>query len=138
MKYDLVIDASVALCWCFPDKRSTYADKILGELGEKQAIVPSLWAIELANSLLVGERRKRLTAADIANFLDILKDLPVDTDDESAPRALSDTWSLARRLGLSAYDGCYLELAMREGLPLATLDVQMKKAAKAAGVKIAA
>ena len=138
MKYDLVIDASVALCWCFPDERSTYADKILGELGEKQAIVPSLWAIELANSLLVGERRKRLTAADIANFLDILKDLPVDTDDESAPRALSDTWSLARRLGLSAYDGCYLELAMREGLPLATLDVQMKKAAKAAGVKIAA
>lgn len=138
MKYDLVIDASVALCWCFPDERSTYADKILSELGEKQAIVPSLWAIELANSLLVGERRKRLTAADIANFLDILKDLQVDTDDESAPRALSDTWSLARRLGLSAYDGCYLELAMREGLPLATLDVQMKKAAKAAGVKIAA
>lgn len=134
----MVIDASVALCRCFPDKRSTYADKILGELGEKQALVPSLWAIELANSLLVSERRKRLTVADIANFLDILKDLPVDTDDESAPRALSDTWPLARRLGLSTYDACYLELAMREGLPLATLDAQMKRAARAAGVKVAA
>jgi predicted nucleic acid-binding protein len=134
----VVIDASVALSWCFPEERSSYGDKVLLALRSKKAIVPSLWRIELANALLVGERRGRLTPANRASFLDLLLDLPVSMDPETADRIFNDTLSLARTYGLSAYDATYLELAMRLGLPLATLDQQLKKAAQKAGVRVVA
>lgn len=128
--------ASVAMTWCYPDEHSAYAYRVLDALEHAQAVVPSLWAIEVANGLVVGERRHRLAAADIARFLELLSGLPIETDLETASRALGDTRSLARSHDLSAYDATYLELAMREGLPLATLDKHLKKAARNVGVKV--
>jgi predicted nucleic acid-binding protein len=134
----VVVDASVALSWCYPDERNDYGDRVLVALRSRQGFVPSLWRIELANALLVGERRNRLTPADRARFLDLLSDLPIEHDTETAARALGETSLVARTYGLSVYDATYLELAMRMGVPLATLDQPLKKAARKAGVRLLA
>ena len=91
---------------------------------------------QVANVLLVGERRKRCSQADTTQWLAYLAGLPVVLDGETELRAWSDTLNLARQYGLSAYDASYLELALREGIPLATLDAPLDRAARAAGVSI--
>jgi predicted nucleic acid-binding protein len=132
----LVVDASVVLAWCFADEGSEFAYRILDLLEETPAVVPSLWFVEVANAVLVGERRKRLKPADAARFLKLLQTLMVETDPQTSGRALTDTLALARAWHLSAYDAAYLELAMREGLPLATLDDKLRTAARMAGVDV--
>ncbi len=131
----VVLDASITMTWCYPDEHSQVAYRVLDELEHRQAVVPSLWSVEVANALVAGERRRRLTASQIARFFELLKGLSIETDTQTASRALSDTLQLARRYVLSAYDAAYLELAMREALPLATLDVKLRNAAKAVGVR---
>lgn len=132
----IVLDASVALTWCYPDEHSAFAYKVLDHLEQCTAIVPSLWPIEIANALVIGERRHRLTASAVAQFLELINGLAIETDTQTAPRALTATRQLARTHNLSAYDATYLELAMREGLTIATLDAKLKSAAKSAGVKV--
>ena len=132
----LVLDASIAMTWCYPDEHSDFAYSVLDTLEHRPAMVPALWAMEVANALAVGESRRRLTSSDIARFFELLQGLPIETDTQTASRALTDTLQLARTHGLSAYDAAYLELAMREGWTLATLDRQLKRAAKAVGVKV--
>jgi predicted nucleic acid-binding protein len=96
--------------------------------------VPALWPLEVANALLVGEHRKRITEAKVAQFLALLQILPITVDDETALRAWQDTLHLARLHDLTVYDAAYLELTVRLGLPLASLDDKLKAAAAAAGV----
>lgn len=132
----LVLDASITMTWCYPDEHSSFAFKVLDALEHRRAIVPSLWAVEVANALIVGERRSRLSASDISRFFELLQGLSIETDTQTASRALSDTLQLARTYRLSAYDAAYLELAMREGFVLATLDERLKDAAKKAGVEV--
>lgn len=101
------------------------------------AVVPNLWHLEVANTVLVGERRKRPTTMPPAAFLAHLGTLPIAVDPRTADRAWSDTIDLARRHNLTEYDAAYLELAVRLGrVPLATLDKQLLAAAPAAGVPI--
>ena len=135
-KVGLVIDSSVALAWCFPDEQDTYSQAVLDVLASETAIVPELWHLEVANTLVVGERRKRTTQANTVTWLGFLSSLPIEVEEETKAHAFGDTISLARDHGLSAYDAAYLELAMRRGLPLATLDDKLKAAAQAAGVPI--
>lgn len=132
----LVLDASVTMTWCYPDEHSNFSHKVLDALEDRQAVVPSLWAVEVANALIVGERRQRLTPSDIAHFFELLNGLSIETDTQTASKALSDTLQLARLHGLSVYDATYLELAMREGLTLTTLDTKLKTAAEAVGIRI--
>lgn len=132
----IVLDASVALTWCFPDENTAFAYKVLDHFEHGNAIVPALWPVEIANALVMGERRHRLKDSDVAQFLELINSLAIEMDSQTAPRALTATRQLARSYGLSAYDATYLELAMREGLTLATLDIPLKNAAKAAGVKL--
>jgi predicted nucleic acid-binding protein len=129
-----VLDGSVALAWCFPDEKAVYAQAVLDSLAGARGTVPSLWHLEVGNSLLVGERRQRCTQADVANWLVFLNALPITVDDETATRAWSDVLSLARAQSLSVYDAAYLELAMRQRVALATLDEKLKAAAAAVGV----
>lgn len=130
----LVLDSSVALSWFFKDEENAYAEAVQDALAVCHAMVPSLWPLEIANILVVGERRKRSTAAQAATWLGYLRLLPIRVDEETAARAWSDTPSLARSHLLSVYDAAYLELALRRGLSLATLDDRLKAAAKAEGV----
>jgi predicted nucleic acid-binding protein len=129
-----VLDGSVAIAWCFHDETDPYADAIAARFPHVEAVVPALWHLEVANALLMGERRKRSTEADTVNWLGFLNSLPITVDDESSARAWSDVLSLARAHKLSAYDAAYLELALRRGLPLATLDDKLKAAAQTVGV----
>ncbi len=125
------------MAWCFKDEADGYADSVLDMLGDSEAIVPSIWPLEVANVLLVAERRKRLTTADSAQFVKLLGELPITIDYESSGRALSEILSVGRHQGLSSYDAAYLELAMREGAPLATRDDRLRRASERCGVKLA-
>jgi predicted nucleic acid-binding protein len=96
--------------------------------------VPSIWRLEVGNALLVAERRRRCTQADTTAWTRFLQALPISVDDETSTRAWDDVLVLARAQSLSAYDATYLELAVRLGLPLATLDEKLNAAAANAGV----
>ena len=129
-----MLDASVALSWAFDDEASgAYADRVLDALTQTTAVVPSLWLLELANALVVAERRGRITPAETSHFLHLVQRLPVEVETVGL-EALPEVLSLARTYGLSAYDAAYLILAMRRGLPLATLDDRLRQAAEKAGV----
>jgi predicted nucleic acid-binding protein len=131
-----VLDASVALTWCFPEENASSAHHVLELLGSSGALVPALWPLEIANALLVAERRKRIKRADAQHFVALLQALPIEIDADTAGRALKEILSLARETNISAYDAAYLELAIREALPLATLDDAMAGAARRSGVRL--
>lgn len=134
-----VLDASVALLWLVPGTHPAgvaYAEATLMTLKNAQAVVPSLWALEVANVLAKLEAKAVVTEADSQRYLALLGQLNIVTDPATATHALGDTLNLARRYRLSAYDAAYLKLALRTGLPLATLDASLAKAATTAGVPI--
>lgn len=131
-----VLDASVALAWHFEDEASAYADRALERLREDDAVVPAIWPLEIANGLLAAERRGRLSAADVAQAHGLLSDLPIGVNALTLQVALGPVLDLARAQGLSTYDAAYLELAMREGLPLATEDEALRAAARRVGVPL--
>ena len=122
--------------WCFRDDATRYAEQILARLATEEACVPSLWALEVANVLLVAERRRRLTPADSSRFVSLLQTLPIRVDTETARHAWSDVLPVGRSHQLSSYDASYLELAMRIGCPIATLDENIRRAAKPLGVEL--
>lgn len=130
MGAQFVVDASIVMSWCFADEADDYADGVLDRLAEDEAVVPSVWPLEIGNVLLVAERRKRLSEADSARFLALLAELPIVVEPEPPQRMLREILALARELGLSTYDAAYLDLAMRLGLPIATNDAALRKAAK--------
>lgn len=133
-----VLDNSVAMCWMLNDGRpadTAYALAVLDVLKQTYAMVPGIWALEAANVVAKAEAKGLVTEARTQVFVATLTRLNITTDKATASKALSDTLNLARRYKLSAYDAAYLELALREGLPLATLDGDLEKAAKKAGVK---
>jgi len=129
-----VLDGSVALAWYFRDEADAYADAVAGCLVRARAVVPAVWPLEVANALLMGERRGRSTVAQAAKWLGFMKSLPIAVDDETNHRAWDEVLNVARLHRLSAYDAAYLELALRLGLSLATLDKPLQAAAKSAGV----
>jgi predicted nucleic acid-binding protein len=135
-KEGLIVDSSIAIAWCFTDENDDYSQEVLDALATEPALVPDLWHLEVANTLLVGERRKRSTQMETATWLGFLAALPITVDEETKAHAFADTMHLARSHNLSAYDAAYLELAMRRGVPLATLDEKLKTAARAVGVPL--
>ena len=132
----VVVDASTALAWCFPDEISEYADGVLVSLEGKTILVPALWGLEIANAVLVGERNKRLSQPDIRRFTSLLESLSLVQDLQPVGEHVSNVLPLARAYSLSAYDAAYLELSIRHGAALATLDGKLLKAAKQAGIEI--
>jgi len=132
---NVVVDASTALAWCFPDESSDYADGVLTALEGRTILVPALWNLEIANAILVGERRNRLRKAEIRQFAALLEALSLVQDMQPVGEHLSNVLPLARKYGLSAYDAAYLELSIRRRAPLATLDGKLLAAARQAGVK---
>ena len=135
----LILDASVSLSWCFPGdptENTPYTRSILQRLETADAVVPEIWAFEIANGIYVAHaRRKRIDADEMAEYLELLQSLPI--------RVAGGHWlanvrlsALACKHMLSAYDAAYLDLAMKENLPLATSDGAMRAAALAEGVTL--
>lgn len=133
-----VLDNSVTMRWFFGDgkpKELAYAGKVLDAMKHTNAIVPVIWGLEVANVIARAEAKGLVTEARSAAFLEMLEGVDIGVDAATFAHALSDTLQLARRYKLSAYDASYLELALRSGVPLATLDEDLRKSAKTAGVK---
>ncbi len=130
-----VLDASVTLAWAFADEHNRIADQAesLLKTGAEIALVPDLWWYEMRNILVVGERRGRISAVDTAAFLREVSQLRIEMDAARGDVPLLD---LARQHNLAIYDAAYLALALREHLPLATLDKHLQSAAIAAGVSV--
>ncbi len=131
---EFVLDCSVTMAWYFKDEANAYAKGVRRSLSGLAAVVPGLWPLEVANILVLGERRQRSTEAEASKWLRYLQMLPIRVDNETAGRAWSDILHVARSYDLSAYDASYLELAIRLGLPLASLDDKLKATAALAGV----
>lgn len=138
MNARFVIDNSIVMTWCFIDEANQYADSVLDKLIEAGAIVPTIWPLEVVNVLLVAERRNRLREGDSLRFLSLLSQLPIHVEPSWPERSMNDLLALGRANKLSSYDASYLDLAIRHGLPLATLDQELAAAAKMIDVPILA
>ncbi len=136
MAGQFVLDASVVLAWCFEDEAGPYADAVLERFVEDIALAPIIWPLEVSNALVVAERRGRITMADAARFLNLLRQLPIAVEGETPSRIFGEILALAREHRLSTYDAAYLDLAMRSGLALATQDTALREAAVRCGVKV--
>lgn len=132
----VVIDSSVTLAWFFEDERTDDTDNLLHQVARAGAVVPSLWRLEIANTLQSALRSKRVTAAFRDASLTNLQALPIVVDAETDRQAWGSTLLLAERHGLSVYNASYLELAQRLRLPLATLDRELRAACRAVRVPL--
>lgn len=131
-----ILDASVALSWCFADEASRESRAVLNFLLENDAEVPAIWPLEIANTLAINERKHRITTAQSDEFLATLADLNIRVEAHFPALTPKDVFPLVRRHGLSAYDAAYLELAKRKGLQLATFDRQLIAAAPQEDVQL--
>jgi len=131
-----VLDCSVTMAWAFDDEDVPRAAAIRDRLGEDLAVVPAIWALEVGNALLVAERRERISRAESVRFVEILRALPIDVDATPALGTMSGLLSLASQTDVSVYDAGYLDLAAAHGLPLATLDKALERAARQIGVAL--
>lgn len=136
MSTSFVIDSSVGFAWVHPAQATVETDKLLQEVeAGAVVVVPELWFLEMANGLLMLQRRKKLTAAERKGALDTLAALNLTVDTEGGKAAFNRTSDLAEKHGLTVYDAAYFELALRRKLPLASRDGSLLRAAKNSGVK---
>lgn len=137
---DFVLDNSVTMRWLLESPKKsdqTYAENVLRAMSEQDALVPNLWHLEVTNVVLGAEKRGDTTMGESEKFITQLESLPIHVDAITAHQAFSRVINLARTYQLSSYDAAYLELAIREGLAIATLDKDLRKAAKKAEVALA-
>ncbi len=131
-----VLDCSVAVAWCFEDEASAATDALLDRLRVEGALVPTIWHLEFVNVLLQAERRGRIAMTSVTSQLALFARLPIVVDPEAPALAGAAILALARTHRLTSYDAAYLELAMRQTVPLATKDRTLVQAAATVGVAV--
>ncbi len=131
-----VLDGSTALAWCFEDEGTDEVTAVMRRAAAEGALVPSIWRLEVANGLMVGMRRGRMSEATRGVMLNAFAAMDIAVDPETTDRAWSSILGIAERHRLTLYDASYLELAFRRAVPLATLDAAMARAASALGVPL--
>ena len=131
---EFVLDCSASLPWVFANEATPATDSLLDDLAEGgRAWVPALWHLELANAMLGAQRRGVLDKAGVEKFLATLAALDIAVDNETIAVSWGKTLGLGESYGLTAYDAAYLELSLRKGLPLASLDRDLRRACTKAG-----
>ena len=134
---EFVLDSSAALSWGFADEATSAGDALLREVQcGRRAWVPALWHLEVANAMLYAKKRGRIDQAGVEKFFATLQGQGIEVDDQTMALAWSKTLNLGETYGLSVYDAAYLELSLRRGLPLATLDRPLRAACAKAGVEV--
>ena len=132
-----VLDCSMAMAFVLRDESTADTDAILDMLGQgSSAVVPALWRWEVANVLLVAQRRGRVASTDAHRHMAQLKGLPIEVDETACEESWSAAYALGQKHSLSSYDAAYLEVAIRRGIPLASLDRELRTAAKAEKVQL--
>lgn len=132
-----VLDASIALAWCFEDEKTAATERVLKLFLREEAFVPPLWPLEVSNALLAATRARRIKAVEVERFLALVRGLPIEIEPLGMDGAFGQALPLAREHGLSVYDAAYLEIALRRGIGLATLDTALRRAARRVGVRVA-
>lgn len=130
-----VLDCSISASWFLVDESNDAAQAVLERLCEEEAVVPALWTVEMTNVLVVAERRHRILPADAARALEVISDLPIIVEPADFG-TMKSCRIIAREHSLSSYDACYLEVAQRLGLPLASLDFKLIAAARKSGIPL--
>ena len=133
-----VLDASLVLAWSFDDEPEPASAFSFELLARDQAIVRSIWSVEIANALMVAERVGRVTRSDVTRLVSMAREFRLEVELTMTQLALAPVLDVVRDYGLTAYDASYLELVMRRGLPLASLDRRLRAAAESAGVLLVA
>lgn len=136
MSAAFVIDAALTMAWCFEDETTPAVEQLFDRLQAETTVVPGLWSLEVANSLYQAERRGRITPQRTTAFIAVLNAMDIETDGESASSAFDRLLTLARMHRLTVYDAAYLDLAVRRGVPVATLDVDLRAAASTLQVEL--
>ena len=140
MKADVkrfVLDASVAVAWCFPDESTPFTEGVLRLFAHgAQAIAPCIWPLEVTNALVAGERRKRISMAQTTILLDRIAHLAITVEGSDPARSFGEILPIARQEHLTPYDAAYAELALRLALPLATLDDELRNVAQRVGIPL--
>jgi len=132
-----VIDASATLPWCFDDEATAYTEGLLNRCAAgEEVMVASVWPLEITNGLLFAQRRGRVTAERVEQFLAQILRLRIQVEPFTTQQAVHEVRRLAQTYQLTAYDAAYLELALHYNLPLATLDIELKQASCAVGVRL--
>ena len=131
-----VVDRSVALSWCFEDERTPATMALLERVGERGAVAPQHWPLEVLNGLLMAERRQLVDTGKRRQLADFLRDLPITLDLDTTVQIWGATQGLAERFRLTVYDAVHLELAHRKRLKLASLDQDLRQAGAALGVTV--
>ncbi len=132
----LVLDSSATLAWIFGDETTEPVRRLFEAVAEQGAFVPSIWRLEVANSLTVALRRRQIDDAFRRSSLADLDELDIIVDALTDARAWRETLELADRFRLTVYGAAYVELALRRDLPLATLDQDMRSAGSILGLKL--
>ena len=136
MNERFVLDASLAVNWCFEHERNDATIAMLdGFARGSSALVPSLWLWEINNALLMAQRGGNLDNLKRQQQIAFLRKLPINIDEDAHQQAWGETTNLAQKYDLTVYDAAYLELAIRQGLPLGSLDKNLRSAAKKTGIK---
>ena len=133
-----VLDNTVTMAWCFTEEATEFTELLLNRLSNltDTALVPALWLYEVVNVSEMAVRKGRISKEKATAFLESLADLPIEVEDLSRTEVFVSVRGLAERYVLTGYDAAYLELAIRHRLPLAALDSDLIKAARAAGVEL--
>lgn len=124
------------MSWCFREEATYESLKLLRQLDSEPALVPDLWFLEITNILARAIRRNRLSTTGLEDFLSLLSFLKIEVDHEASDRAFSHLLPLCRNHGLTSYDAVYLDLAIRRGLPLASLDKDLCACAQLQGIEV--
>jgi predicted nucleic acid-binding protein len=132
----VALDASVALAWTYADEQDDAAVSVYQYVRRHGGWVPPIWPLEIANGLQQGVLRKRISLAMRNETLKDMQELLIKIDHESSAFAWTRTLNLADRFHLTPYDASYLELAQRRDLALATLDRNLRGAARKLGLQL--
>lgn len=130
-----VVDNSVVMAWAL-DEEDAYSDAVMGLMGKAEILAPGIWPLEAANAILTAVRRGRLSVSDGARLKALVEAMPITIVSETPARVFGEVFAVGLSSGLSIYDASYLGLAMREGLPLATVDTALRHAARRVGVRV--
>ena len=131
-----VLDASLTLAWGFDEAETDYTRAVLEQVLEHVVIAPSVWPLEVANAAVIAARRRRIGDGEVPELIELVRGLDVEVDGQAHRVAFDALVLLAQEHGLTSYDAAYLEVALRVGAPLATVDAGLARAARAAGVQL--
>lgn len=132
----VVLDCSIAVSWFFEDEASEKTDDILAIIQEEGAFVPAIWHLEFGNVLIQAEKKRRISKAQVINCLELIKELPITTDNDHSDKYMDRIIALALEHQITTYDASYLELSMRLGLSLATKDKKLYQVASKLGIPV--